>query len=250
MTKEWAAKVVQGWEDWIDEAARTGDLIGEAALGAGTGQVLAVDTTSVNLYQLCYAAVSHAQRSSGGRSVIITDVANFPTDRYVLQGLAKQLHCRLVLIDDSEGHEFVTPESLHATISEVGAQTVALQINGRGRAVRAVASASVAHSLVEYTCTVCVRALKVWGPARCRTAYHNSEGCRCYARMGRKSRCWPHRPTLGRLGCRFGGWMHVQVRAFTYCATRESDPSTSPIALLSITADTAMQGLVPQGGST
>mmetsp|Transcript_5672 Transcript_5672/g.20628 ORF Transcript_5672/g.20628 Transcript_5672/m.20628 type:complete len:376 (-) Transcript_5672:31-1158(-) len=126
MTKEWAAKVVQGWEDWIDEAARTGDLIGEAALGAGTGQVLAVDTTSVNLYQLCYAAVSHAQRSSGGRSVIITDVANFPTDRYVLQGLAKQLHCRLVLIDDSEGHEFVTPESLHATISEVGAQTVAL----------------------------------------------------------------------------------------------------------------------------
>ena len=56
LTHEWGEKIVDGWADWIDEAARSGDLIGESALGAASGQVLACDTTSVNFYQLCAAA--------------------------------------------------------------------------------------------------------------------------------------------------------------------------------------------------
>ena len=43
---EWGSRLVDGWNDWIDEAQSTGDLIGRAALGAAPGQVLAVDTTS------------------------------------------------------------------------------------------------------------------------------------------------------------------------------------------------------------
>lgn len=50
LTAEWGNRLVDGWNDWIDEAQSTGDLIGRAALGAGPGQVLAVDTTSVNFY--------------------------------------------------------------------------------------------------------------------------------------------------------------------------------------------------------
>jgi len=60
MTKEWGPEVVTGWSHWVDEAQPTGDLLGAAALGAGPGQVLVCDTTSVNFYQLCLAAI-HAR---------------------------------------------------------------------------------------------------------------------------------------------------------------------------------------------
>ena len=112
LTDEWGTKVVDGWGDWIDEASQTGDLIGRSALGAAPGQVLACDTTSVNLYQLCSAAI----KARSGRKKIITDAANFPTDRYILQGLAKDYDLQLIMIDnESKGlaeHERITPEIL------------------------------------------------------------------------------------------------------------------------------------------
>lgn len=112
LVDEWGAKIVDGWADWIDEASQTGDLIGRSALGAAAGQVLACDTTSVNLYQLCSAAI----KARPGRKKIITDAANFPTDRYILQGLAKDHGLELIMIDnESNGlavHERITPEIL------------------------------------------------------------------------------------------------------------------------------------------
>ena len=83
---EWATKLVSGWANWIDEAQLVGDLIGRASLGAAAGQMLCVDTTSVNFYQLCCAAVD----ARSDRKTVITDTANFPTDRYILEGICKQ----------------------------------------------------------------------------------------------------------------------------------------------------------------
>jgi kynureninase len=112
MTKEWGPEVVTGWSHWVDEAQPTGDLLGAAALGAGPGQVLVCDTTSVNFYQLCLAAI-HARP---GRKTIITDAANFPTDRYILDGIAKQFDLKLVIIDNEDPaiakHERITTEVL------------------------------------------------------------------------------------------------------------------------------------------
>jgi kynureninase len=112
MTKEWGPEVVTGWSHWVDEAQPTGDLLGEAALGAAAGQVLVCDTTSVNFYQLCLAAI-HARP---GRKTIITDAANFPTDRYILDGIAKQFGLNLVIIDNEDPviatHERITTEVL------------------------------------------------------------------------------------------------------------------------------------------
>ena len=109
---EWGAEVVTGWGHWVDEAQPTGDLLGQAALGAGPGQILVCDTTSVNFYQLCLAAV-HARP---GRKTIITDAANFPTDRYILDGIAKQFGLKLVLIENEDPavaiHERITTEVL------------------------------------------------------------------------------------------------------------------------------------------
>jgi kynureninase len=109
---EWGAEVVTGWGHWVDEAQPTGDLLGQAALGAGPGQILVCDTTSVNFYQLCLAAV-HARP---GRKTIITDAANFPTDRYILDGIAKQFGLNLVIIENEDPavakHERITTQVL------------------------------------------------------------------------------------------------------------------------------------------
>ena len=109
---EWGAEVVTGWGHWVDEAQLIGDLLGQAALGAGPGQILVCDTTSVNFYQLCLAAV-HARP---GRKTIITDAANFPTDRYILDGIAKQFGLKLILIQNEDPavaiHERITTQVL------------------------------------------------------------------------------------------------------------------------------------------
>lgn len=113
LVEEWGGQLVTGWSHWIDEARRIGDLVGTAALGAAPGRVLAVDTTSVNFYQLCDAAI----RARPDRSTVVSDRANFPTDRYILEGLCGRAGRRLVLIDDEHGEEYVTPSTLAAHVS-------------------------------------------------------------------------------------------------------------------------------------
>ena len=118
MTQEWGREVVTGWSHWVDEAQPIGDLIGRSALGAGPGQMLACDTTSVNFYQLALAAIN----ARPGRKTIITDAANFPTDRYILEGIAQQLGLNLVIIDNesagSADCERITPEILEKYLSD------------------------------------------------------------------------------------------------------------------------------------
>lgn len=112
LTDEWGSKVVEGWNEWVDEAQSTGDLVGRSALGAAPNQVLVLDTTSVNLYQLAVAAI----KARPNRKTIIIDAANFPTDRYIFQGIAKQFGLNLVVIDNENPaiaeHELITPQVL------------------------------------------------------------------------------------------------------------------------------------------
>ena len=118
LSQEWGNEVVTGWSHWIDEAQVAGDLLGRAVLGAGPGQVLVCDTTSVNFYQLCVAAI----KARPGRKTIITDAANFPTDRYILKGIAEQLGLNLIIIDNEDPaiaeNELITAELLEKYMSE------------------------------------------------------------------------------------------------------------------------------------
>ena len=118
LSQEWGNEVVTGWSHWIDEAQLAGDLLGRAVLGAGPGQVLVCDTTSVNFYQLCVAAI----KARPGRKTIITDAANFPTDRYILKGIAEQFGLKLIIIDNEDPaiaeNELITAELLEKYMSE------------------------------------------------------------------------------------------------------------------------------------
>jgi kynureninase len=80
---EWGGELIRGWDHWIGEPERVGDLIAPL-IGAHAGEVLVSDSTTVNFYKLARAALE----ARPDRRVIVTDRDNFPTDRYVLEGLA------------------------------------------------------------------------------------------------------------------------------------------------------------------
>ncbi|EQD47447.1 kynureninase, partial [mine drainage metagenome] len=95
---EWGRGLVGSWDGWIDLPARVGDQLGQHLLGAAPGQVLISDATTINLYKLAAAALD----ARPGRSVIVSDRANFPTVRYLLEGLAEQRGLSLQLVDFPE----------------------------------------------------------------------------------------------------------------------------------------------------
>lgn len=96
MNDEWGAEVVDGWSHWVDEAGSVGDILAAATLGTGPGQTLVCDTTSVNLYQLVGAAI----RANSDRKTIVVDSSNFPTDRYIVQGLAETFGLTVVTLNN------------------------------------------------------------------------------------------------------------------------------------------------------
>ena len=82
----WGQRLIRGWDEgWLELPARVGDLLGRAVLGAAPGQVVVGDSTTVCLYKLAAAALDLRP----DRDEIVTETANFPTDRYVLAGLAQ-----------------------------------------------------------------------------------------------------------------------------------------------------------------
>jgi kynureninase len=85
LSGEWAEGLITSWlgADWVNAPRRIGDKIG-SFLGAEPGEVIAADSTSVNIFKALSAAVS----LNPGRNVLLTETTNFPTDFYMMQGVA------------------------------------------------------------------------------------------------------------------------------------------------------------------
>jgi kynureninase len=84
----WGKRLIRAWDEgWMDDPIRVGDQIGRVALGAVPGQTVVGDSTSVMLYKWIRAALA----SQPGRDEIIADIGNFPTDRFVVEGIAAEL---------------------------------------------------------------------------------------------------------------------------------------------------------------
>jgi kynureninase len=81
--EEWGRGLIRSWEHWLDLPRRVGDLLAPV-IGAAPGEVVVHDSTTVNLYQLVRAAL----RLRPDRGVIAIDPGDFPTDRYVVDGIA------------------------------------------------------------------------------------------------------------------------------------------------------------------
>ncbi len=98
MVDEWGERLVSGWPDWIDAPQRVGDLLGIELLGANAGEVLVCDSTTVNLYKLCGAVLG----TPDPPAVLVASRGEFPTDRYVLEGLAARHGLALRLFTEGE----------------------------------------------------------------------------------------------------------------------------------------------------
>lgn len=107
---EWGGDLIRGWDRWIGLAREAGDVLA-GLVGAHSGEVVLSDSTSVNLYKLAAAALD----ARPDRRVIVTDDDNFPTDQYVLQGLAasRGLELRIIRTDMDNG---ITLDDVRAAV--------------------------------------------------------------------------------------------------------------------------------------
>ena len=108
--EEWGTALVRSWDHWFGLPERTGDLIGQL-IGAAPGQVLVTDNTTVNLYKLACAALA----ARPGRRVIITDDDNFPSDRYVAEGIAADRGAKLRMLP-TDRNTGVDPAAIRAAV--------------------------------------------------------------------------------------------------------------------------------------
>lgn len=116
--QDWGGRLIRGWdEQWMDLPTTLGDDLARVCLGAIAGQTAIGDSTTVWLYKLMRAAVDHAVRTDPGRTEIVIDTDNFPTDRYVAEGIAAErgLTLRWIEVDTSEG---VTADQLREAVGE------------------------------------------------------------------------------------------------------------------------------------
>lgn len=99
--REWGSQLIRSWnEGWWDMQVRLGDRLAPL-LGAQQGEVIISDSTTVNLYKLTLSAMAEAPE---GRDRIVTDDLNFPSDVYVLDGVARKLGGELVVVPSDGVH--------------------------------------------------------------------------------------------------------------------------------------------------
>jgi len=141
VAQEWGHDLIRSWNDagWFAMPKRLGDRLAPL-IGARAGEVVVTDTTSLNLFKALAAALAIQQERDPARKVIVTERANFPTDIYMAEGLARWLErgYRIQLVD--------APEELSSAIGTDCAVLMLTHVNYRsGRQHDMAALSALAH---------------------------------------------------------------------------------------------------------
>jgi kynureninase len=121
---QWGDELVSGWPEWIESPLRAGDALAEV-LGARGGEVLVTDSTTVNLYKLVNALLD----ADPSLRSVATDTDNFPTDRYVLEGIARARGLELRIFESADPLNGPQPSDIPdglVVVSHVGYRSGAL----------------------------------------------------------------------------------------------------------------------------
>ena len=120
MADEWGEGLIRSWNSagWFTMPQRLGDRLAPL-IGAGPGEVLVTDTTSINLFKVLAAALHVQEARDPARRVIVSERSNFPTDLYIAQGLAELLE---------RGYELRLVDSPAAIDAAIGADTSVLML--------------------------------------------------------------------------------------------------------------------------
>ena len=100
VNQEWGQGLIRSWNSagWIDQPQQLGDKIARL-IGAGPGEVIAADSTSINLFKVLSVAMQIAMQQSPDRKLIVSERSNFPTDLYMAEGLCRTHGFNLKLVD-------------------------------------------------------------------------------------------------------------------------------------------------------
>jgi kynureninase len=134
--EEWGGQLIRGWDAWLHLPERVGNLIAEL-VGAREGEVIVSDSTTVNLYKLATAVLV----AEPDRRTIVVARDEFPTDRYVLEGLARahRATIRWLATDPVDGP---SPDQVAASLDEDLALVVLSLVNYRSAALADLAAIS------------------------------------------------------------------------------------------------------------
>jgi kynureninase len=146
ITHEWGVGLIRSWNSagWFNLPQRLGNMIAPL-IGAGQDEVVATDTTSINLYKVLSATLSIAAQDAPQRRVVVSERSNFPTDLYIAQGLCKERGYTLLLVE---------PEEIGAALSGNVAVLMLTHVNYRTGAMHDMAAVTA--------CAHAAGALVVW----------------------------------------------------------------------------------------
>ncbi|RSM91579.1 aminotransferase class V-fold PLP-dependent enzyme [Kibdelosporangium aridum] len=134
--QEWGSRLIRSWgEGWLTLPERIGDELGRVAIGAAPGQVIVADSTSVCLYKTVRAALALRP----GRTEIVTDASNFPTDRFIVDGIAEQFGLTVKRIS-SDPLTGVRADEVAAAVGDDTAVIVLSHVDYRSAAIADMAA--------------------------------------------------------------------------------------------------------------
>ena len=139
VTQEWGQGLIRSWNSagWFNMPQRMGDKIA-TLIGADTGEVVATDSTSINLFKVLSAALSMVQQDAPQRKTIVSERSNFPTDLYIAQALCAERGFTLKLIE---------PEDIAASLTSEVAVLMLTHVNYRTGAMHDMAAITqLAHA--------------------------------------------------------------------------------------------------------
>lgn len=132
----WAQRMIRGWDGgWLELPLRVGDQLAAGVLGARPGEVAVVDSTTVNLYRVASAALD----ARPGRRTIVIERSEFPTDRYVVEGLARERDLEIHWLD-GDPIDGPSTDEIAAATREDTALVILSAVNYRSAAIVDVAA--------------------------------------------------------------------------------------------------------------
>ncbi|HMO46410.1 MAG TPA: kynureninase [Rubrivivax sp.] len=139
VAQEWGSGLIGSWNSagWMELAPRIGDKIARL-IGAGPGECVAADSTSVNLFKVLNAALAIARAGGPARTRIVSERSNFPTDLYIAEATAAERGLELLLAE--------RPEDLPELLDERCAVLMLTHVNyANGRVHDMAALTKAAH---------------------------------------------------------------------------------------------------------
>ena len=127
VTEEWGQGLIRSWNSagWFDMPQRLGDKIARL-IGAAAGEVVATDTTSINLYKVLSAALSMTVLDAPERKILVSERSNFPTDLYIAEALCKERGLQLALVDEQDITAALTTDVAVLMLTHVNYRTGAM----------------------------------------------------------------------------------------------------------------------------